>query len=53
MLKEVSMRENSSGSVVVKEGFIREVGVAVLSWDPKYELTIRTPRIHGQNSGAP
>ena len=53
MLKEDSVRENSSGSVVVKEGFIREMGVEVLSWGPKYELTIRAHRIHRQNSGAP
>ena len=49
MLKEVSMRENLNGSVVVVEGFIRETGVEVLSWGPECELTIRTHGIHGQN----
>lgn len=51
MLKEFGIRENSNGSVVVTEGFIREMGV--LSWGPEYELTIRIHRIHGQNSGGP
>ena len=51
MLKDFNVRENSNGSVVVKEGFIREIRVELLSWGPKYELTIRTHGIHGQNTG--